>query len=317
MPVRARTAILLLLGALVLLVGVPLLLSGWILFLLTVAGAKALAVLGVVLLLRGKLLTFGHALYYAVGAYAAGMAVKYLGVREVLVLLTLALAAGVATSALLGLLVARYRAVYFALLNLAFSMVLYGILLKFYAVTGGTDGLGIAQTTLAGFPLSGPLLRLAMYELTVVLLTLLVYCTYRFFVSPTGYTLRAIKDNEVRVEYMGVSVWRAVYVSYVIAGGLAAVAGGLIALSVGHITPDLAFWSQSGEFVFVAVLGGTGSVLAPVVGSILFEFVRNYAFEVSPYTWQMTLGIVLLLIIFFLPGGVWSLTALALRRGGR
>jgi branched-chain amino acid transport system permease protein len=88
-------------------------------------------------------------------------------------------------------------------------------------------------------------------------------------------------------------------------------------LSVGHITPDLAFWSQSGEFVFVAILGGIGSVLAPAVGSVLFEFVRNYAFEVSPYTWQMTLGVVLLLIIFFLPDGVWSLTALAWKRGGR
>ena len=314
---QARTAILVLLGALVLIVGVPLLLSGWVLFLLTVAGAKALAVLGVVLLLRGKLLTFGHALYYAVGAYATGMAVKYLGVHEALVLLALALAAGLATSGLLGLLVTRYRAVYFALLNLAFSMVLYGMLLKLYSITGGTDGLGIAETTLAGFRLGGSWMRLAMYELTVVLVTVLVYFTYRFFKSPTGYILRAIKDNEVRVEYMGVSVWRAVYVSYVIAGGLAAVAGGLIALSVGHITPDLAFWSQSGEFVFVAILGGTGSMLAPLIGSVLFEFVRNYAFEVSPYTWQMTLGIILLLIIFFLPGGVWSLTMLALRRGGR
>jgi ABC-type branched-subunit amino acid transport system permease subunit len=316
MAARARTVVYFALGALVLLVGVPLLLSGWILFLLTVAGAKALAVLGVVLLLRGKLLTFGHALYYAAGAYAAGMAVKYLGVRETLALLALSLLAGVALSAFLGLLVARYRAVYFALLNLAFSMVLYGILLKFYSVTGGTDGLGIAEPTLVGFRLGGPSLRLAMYELTVVLGTLLVYFTYRFFASPTGYTLRAIRDNEVRVEYMGVSVWRAVYVSYVIAGGLAAVAGGLIALSVGHITPDLTFWSQSGEFVFVAILGGTASVLAPVIGSVLFEFVRNYAFEISPYTWQMTLGIVLLLIIFFLPGGVWSLTTFAWKRGG-
>jgi len=317
MTTRARTVAYFALGALVLLVGAPLLLSGWILFLLTVAGAKALAVLGVVLLLRGKLLTFGHALYYAVGAYAAGMAVKYLAVREVVVLLALALLAGVAMSAFLGLLVARYRAVYFALLNLAFSMVLYGILLKFYSVTGGTDGLGIGEPTLAGFHLGASSLRFAMYEVTVILVTLLVYFTYRFFASPLGYTLRAIRDNEVRVEYMGVSVWRAVYVSYVIAGGLAAVAGGLIALSVGHITPDLAFWSQSGEFVFVAILGGTGSVLAPIIGSILFEFVRNYAFEISPYTWQMTLGIVLLLIIFFLPGGVWSLTTLAWKRGDR
>ena len=116
---------------------------------------------------------------------------------------------------------------------------------------------------------------------------------------------------------MGLSVRRTIYVAYVLAGGLAGVAGVLIGLSVGHITPDLAFWSQSGEFVFVAILGGTGSVLAPVVGSILFEFVRNYAFELSPYTWQMTLGTALLLIIFFLPGGVWSLVALARQRGGR
>ncbi|HEY7757839.1 MAG TPA: branched-chain amino acid ABC transporter permease [Burkholderiales bacterium] len=304
-------------GTLVLLAALPFVLSGWVLFLLTVAGAKALAVLGVVLLLRGKLLTFGHALYYAAGAYAAGMAVKYLNVREALVLLALALLAGALLSALLGLLVARYRAVYFALLNLAFSMVLYGILLKFYSVTGGTDGLGIAEPTLAGWRLGGESLRLAMYELTLILVALLVYLAHRFAVSPVGYALRAIRDNEVRIEYVGASVWHTVYVSYVIAGALAGVAGALIGISVGHITPDLAFWSQSGEFVFVAILGGTGSVLAPVVGSILFEFVRNYAFELSPYTWQMTLGVVLLLIIFFLPGGVWSLTHLALRRSTR
>jgi branched-chain amino acid transport system permease protein len=312
-----RTATFLLLSALVLAAVAPLLISGWILFLLTVAGAKALAVLGVVLLLRGKLLTFGHALYYAAGAYAAGMGAKYFALRDGFALISLGLLAGVATSALLGLLVTRYRGVYFALLNLAFSMVLYGILLKFYAVTGGTDGLVLAAPTFAGLRLSGSSLRMAMYEFTLVLTGLLVYVAHRFFASPAGYVVRAIRDNEVRVEYMGVSVRRTIYIAYVLAGGLAGVAGALIGLSVGHITPDLAFWSQSGEFVFVAILGGIGSVLAPVVGSILFEFVRNYAFELSPYTWQMTLGIALLLIIFFLPDGVWSLAALARQRGRR
>lgn len=313
----SRTRVAIVLVTLVVLLILPFILSGWVLFLLTVAGAKALAVLGVVLLLRGKLLTFGHALYYAAGAYAAGMAVKYLNVREALVLIALALAAGALLSAVLGLLVARYRAVYFALLNLAFSMVLYGILLKFYSVTGGTDGLGIAEPTLAGQRLGGESLRIAMYELTLILVSLLVYLAHRFSVSPVGYALRAIRDNEVRIEYVGASVWHTVYVSYIIAGALAGVAGALIGISVGHITPDLAFWSQSGEFVFVAILGGMGSVLAPVMGSILFEFVRNYAFELSPYTWQMTLGVVLLLIIFFLPGGVWSLTQTNLRRSVR
>jgi branched-chain amino acid transport system permease protein len=193
-------------------------------------------------------------------------------------------------------------------------MVLYGILLKFYAVTGGTDGLSLTAATLAGVPVGGSSLRVQLYELTLVLGGLLVYLSYRFFTSPLGYVLRAIRDNEVRVEYMGISVRRTIYIAYVLAGGLAGVAGALVGLSVGHITPDLAFWSQSGEFVFVAILGGTQSVFAPVLGSVLFELVRNYAFQLSPYTWQMTLGFALLLIIFFLPGGAWSLVALARRR---
>jgi branched-chain amino acid transport system permease protein len=312
-----RIAPALLLGVLGLFLAGPLVLSGWIVFLLTVAWAKALAVLGVVTLLRGGLLTFGHALYYAVGAYAAGFAVKFLGVREALLLLPLALAAGVGVSATLGLLVARYRGVYFALLNLAFSMVLYGILLKFYSVTGGTDGLGLPTPLLAGVHPPAQSLRTVMYELTVVVSGMLLYGAYRFSRSPAGVTLQAVKDNEVRVAYTGASVWRTVYAAYVVAGGVASVAGALVGLSVGHIVPDFAFWSQSGEFVFVAILGGTGSTLAAVVGSIVFELIRNYAFGLSPYTWQMTLGIVLLLIIFFLPGGLWSLIALLRARWAR
>jgi branched-chain amino acid transport system permease protein len=309
MRARALAAPLLLLAAFAALALAPFIVSGWILFLLTVAGGKALAVLGIVLLLRGKLLTFGHALYYAAGAYAAGLSVKYFGLHDGIALIFSGLLAGIAVSALLGLLVTRYRGVYFALLNLAFSMVLFGILLKFYDVTGGTDGLGLPVPSFGPFTVRGASLRTAMYELTLVLTAGLVYLAHRFVHSPRGYALRAIRDNEVRVEYMGISVRGTVYIAYVLAGGLAGIAGVLIGLSVGHITPDLAFWSQSGEFVFVAILGGIGSVFAPVVGSVLFEFVRNYAFQLSPYTWQMTLGAALLLIIFFLPGGVWSLGA--------
>jgi branched-chain amino acid transport system permease protein len=318
---RAGTAVVLswrgtLLGVALLAVA-PFVLSGWVIFLLTVALAKALAVLGVVLLLRGGLLTFGHSLFYAVGAYTAGFAVKFLFVRDGLILLALALVTGLATSALLGLLVARYRGVYFSLLNLAFSMVLYGVLLKFYAVTGGTDGLGLPTPALAGTTPPARFLRIEIYYLTVGLVLLLLYGTHRFWTSPLGYALRAVRDNEVRVEYMGASVWRTVYRAYIVAGVLASAAGALIGIAVGHIVPDFAFWSQSGEFVFAALLGGTGSVVAPIVGSIVFEFVRNYAYGWSPYTWQMTLGVVLLGIIFFMPGGLWGLTELARTRWRR
>jgi branched-chain amino acid transport system permease protein len=298
-------------------VAAPFVLSGWVIFLLTVALAKALAVLGVVLLLRAGLVTFGHALFYAVGAYSAGFAVKFLSAREGLLLILLALLAGAATSALLGLLVARYRGVYFALLNLAFSMVLYGVLLKFYSVTGGTDGLGLPTPVLASTQPHARFLRVEIYYLTAALTLAMLYGAHRFWTSPLGYALRAVRDNEVRVEYMGASVWRTVYWAYVVAGVLASAAGALVGIAVGHIVPEFAFWSQSGEFVFAALLGGTGTVFAPVVGSVVFEFVRSYAFGWSPYTWQMTLGIVLLGIIFFLPGGLWSLTDLVRVRWSR
>jgi branched-chain amino acid transport system permease protein len=302
---------------LALFVAAPLVLPQWVLFLLTLAWAKALAVLGVVLLVRGGLVSFGAALYYAVGAYTAAFAVKFLGLRESLVLVALAALAGLASSALVGLLLARYRGVYFGLLNLSFSMVLYAILLKSYAVTGGTDGMRLPTPAVLGVTPAVQSLRPAIYYLTLGLAVLCLYAAHRFATSPLGYTLRAVRDNEVRVEYMGASVRRAIYCSYLLAGVLASVAGVLGGFSVGHIVPEFAFWTQSGEFVFVAILGGTGSVLAPVAGSIVFEFVRNYAFKWSPYTWQLTLGIVLLAIIFFLPGGLWSLTRARLPRAPR
>lgn len=295
----------------------PPFLPTWVIFLLTLAWAKALAVLGVVLLLRGGMLTFGHALYFAVGAYAAGFAVKVLGVREGLALVAIALIAGAGMSAFLGLLLARYRDVYFALLNLAFSMVLYALLLKFYSITGGSDGMRLPTPLLAGVSPSPGLLRLAFYYFTFGLAVIFLYGAWRFINSPLGYTLRAVRDNEVRVEYMGASVWRAIYWSYIVAGATTSVGGALVGFAVGHIVPEYAYWTQSGEFVFVALLGGTGSMLAPVAGSIVFEFVRNYAFKFSPYTWQMTLGFVLLVIIFFLPGGLWSLTEPVVRRWRR
>jgi branched-chain amino acid transport system permease protein len=289
------------------------LLAPWILFLLTVAMAKALAVMGVVLLLRGGLITFGQALYYAVGAYTAAFAVRTLGLTDAVGLLGLAALAGAGVGGLLGLLLVRYRGVYFALLNLAFSMVLYAILLKSYQVTGGTDGLRLPTPSLAGWRPSVDALRLTLYYLTLGVTALLLALAARFAVSPLGYTLRAVKDNEVRVEYMGASVRQAIYWAYGVSAVLGSVSGALVGFSVGHVVPDFAFWTQSGELVFVAILGGTGSLVAPVAGSIVFEFVRNYAIKVSPYTWQLTLGVVLLGIIFFLPGGLWSLAEPARR----
>ena len=135
-----------------------------------------------------------------------------------------------------------------------------------------------------------------------------------FLESPLGYALRAVRDNEVRLEYLGSSVWQVVYWAYVLAAGLAGLGGVLTALNVGHVDPQLAYWTTAGEFVFITLLGGTESVLAPLIGAVVFEFLRTYALKYAPYTWQMVLGGMMLLLILFMPRGLWTLRHLRFRK---
>jgi branched-chain amino acid transport system permease protein len=311
-----RPALAVTFGLAALFVGLGFVLPEWLVFVLALALAKGLVVLSVVLLMYAGLVSFGQGLFFGAGAYAVGFAMKLWGTQDAIVAVGLGVGVSTAVAALVGLLMARYREIFFAMLSLAFSMILYGVLVKAYQITGGSDGLGIPHPTILGFAPPSETLRSALYVLTVVSVAVMVYLAYRYAHSPLGYTLRAIRDNEVRVEYLGISVPRAVYLTYVLAGSLGGLGGALVALNVGHIDPQLAYWTTSGEFVFVALLGGTGSVFAPLVGTIVYEFIRTYAFKYSPYTWQMTLGVIMLAIILFMPGGLWTIYA-ALARQGR
>lgn len=282
-------------------------LPGWMVFLLSVALAKGLAVLGVTLLMRGGLVSFGQGLMFAGGAYAAGFAIKYLGLREALLLLASGAATGLVLAALTGFLVARYREIFFGMLTMAFSMAFYGVLVKAFKFTGGTDGLRIPPPTILGYSFPAQALPVAAYFLTLACVALVGYLSHLYLNAPLGYLMRAIRDNEVRVEYLGASVARAIFVTNLLAGGAAGLGGGLLALTVGHIDPQLAYWTTSGEFVFVALLGGSGNVFAPLGGSLFVEFVRSYANKYAPYTWQMVLGGIMLLIVLLLPGGISTL----------
>lgn len=285
----------------------PLALPSWVMFLLTLALAKSVVVLAIALLLRGGLVSFGHGLFFAVGGYTVGLAMKWFGVREALVLTALGLVVSAAIAALIGLLIARYRGIFFAMLNLAVSMVFYALVLKLYWVTGGTDGIGIRTPTILGMTPGREALRLAIYYLTLALAAPAFYVVHRLWRSPLGLTLKAVRDNEVRVEYMGTSVQRVIYATFIVSGVLGGLGGILTAFSVGHIVPDSAYWTTSGEFVFVAILGGPASVPGPLLGSIAFEFLKSYAYKYAAYTWQMTLGTTMLVIILFVPGGLWTL----------
>jgi len=283
----------------------PLVVPGWILFLLTKAMFMFIAVVGVTLFLRGGQVTFGHAMFYATGAYTVGFSAKWFGFREILVLLPLGALAGLILAALVGLIMARYRAVFFAMLNLAFSMILYAVLLKFYWFTGGTDGLSIGVATLAGVPMKAG--SVGFYYFVFVVTLIVVYVVHRFLASPVGYFLSALGENEIRIEYTGESSRRVLYLTFLMAGCLGGVSGVLASYTVGHVVPEDSFWIQSGEFVFIALLGGFEGLAGPMMGAVAFEFIHTYASKYFPYAWQMVLGGIMLLVILFRPGGLLAI----------
>ncbi len=303
--IRDRTPLLIGAILLALLIGGPWL-PQWAMFIVTIAFAKGLVALGLMLLLRAGLVSFGQALYYCLGAYAAGALGRFLGIGDVFVQMLAGAAAAGLSAFVLGFLLAKYRGIFFGLLSLALSMILYGLLVKNEAL-GSTDGFNILPSTLFGIRPGPAWVRYAVLASAAVVAFGLALAVHRYLQTPLGRLAPAIKDNEIRVEYMGASARRAVHVKYVIAALLAGVGGALAATTVGHIDPEMSFWTTSGEFIFITILAGTRSVLAPFAGALLYGAIHTTAYDLSPNPWQMSLGISLLLIIVFLPEGLWSL----------
>jgi branched-chain amino acid transport system permease protein len=211
-----------------------------------------------------------------------------------------------AVAAVLGILLARYRAIFFAMLSLAFSMILYGLLVKTSAL-GSTDGFNVAPRTVFGLPAGSELGRYGVYALAALCAFGAAVGLDRYLGTYLGRLAPAVRDNELRVEYMGASVRSVVHLNLVIAAALAGVGGALTALAVGHVDPEMAYWTTSGEFVFVAILSGTASVAAPFAGALLLELLRSFAYEHAPNTWQLVMGVAMLAVILFLPEGLWSI----------
>jgi branched-chain amino acid transport system permease protein len=192
-------------------------------------------------------------------------------------------------------------------------MILYGVLVKTESL-GSTDGFSVATPTFLGYALHGDKLGLALYWLTLAVGAICALLIGTYFRSVAGSLAAPIRDNEIRVEFLGVSVTGIIHTKVVIAGILGGLGGALAALSIGHVDPNMAYWTTSGGFVFVTILAGAGSVAAAFIGSLAFEALRSFAVDVMPGLWQMTLGSVLLLTILFLPDGLGSLVKRFRRR---
>jgi branched-chain amino acid transport system permease protein len=303
------------------LLGLPAVLSAYQMILICYGLVFAIAALGFNLLLGYTgLLSFGHSAYFGVGAYAVALLVKYVDTHS----MELFVVAGVASSALVALLFGavcvRYTRIFFGILTLALSQVLWSLALKLFWVTGGTDGLRVpTPRLLAGLltPAADKQTYLA-YRYYYYVLFFFVLATAVMWVivhSPFGKALQAIRDNETRAEFVGIQVRRYRLVAFVVSGAFTGLAGTLWVPLNGLTTPDILYWPFSGRIVFFAVLGGFKTFAGPVVGAVLFNYLETYAVALTTY-WQLLLGVVLVTLVLAMPAGLVG-TAAALWARGR
>lgn len=288
----------------------------WLGFVFTLAIGKGLAALGVAMLLRGGLISIGHAMYFAVGAYATAFLMRDGGVQDVLLLLVLSTLVATVAGLLVGAFMVRYRAIFFAMLNLAVSMVFFTLLSKMYHLTGGTDGLRVATPTLLGFELSRVQFNPFLQYGSLLLMIATALIVDRYLRSPLGEALSAVHSNEVRLEYLGVSARSIILIAYTASAALAGLGGAVTALAVGHIVPELSYWTISGQLVLIAVLGGIGGAPGAFIGAFFLELVRTFAVGFAADAWNAIIGIALLVVIFFLPEGLYGLL-LRVRKQGK
>ncbi len=303
----ARTLALAALGAAVF-VALGFALPAWLVFTMTKAIAFGLVALGIVALMRGGLVSFGQGLYYCVGAYVSGLIVSSTGISNIVLLLLVGGIAGGLVAAVVSPLVARYRGIFFAMLTMALSMVLYGVLAKITAI-GGTDGFIVPDPTYFGWEPGLGAADLALYVSAVILAAICAAVARLYFDSGPGLIALAARENELRVEYLGASVFVVTMRNFILAGVFAGFGGTLNGLALGHVDPFYAYWTTSGEVVFIAILGGHASAVAIFGAALITELVRSFANQYFPDSWQLALGIFLLLVILFIPQGFGSLWA--------
>lgn len=247
-------------------------------------------------------LSFGHLLFLGTGAYSGGLFIKYASKNPLLAMLVGILAAAL-LSALLGLIVVRATGACFALMNLAFNHIGFFLVLSpLRAITNGEDGFGIPPQALWLFDPAG---KTSMFVFVLLCLLLVFYLLRRVTSSPYGILIRSIKEDETRVRFLGYNTYLYKWLTYVVAGTLAGLAGTLSALNYRFVNPNVMDVHGNVGVVFACLIGGAGSLYGALVGGVAYMLVSNFL-PIYIRRWEIFLGIALLAIVFRFRKGLWG-----------
>jgi branched-chain amino acid transport system permease protein len=240
----------------------------------------------------GGMVSFGHGLFYGLGAYSFALLMQKAGTSiPVAFVLTILISGAVA--AVVGAICIRLKEIYFSFLTLAFQMLLHSCIIAWHSLTGGDQGLtgGVPRPPFLGIRLDDPH-QLYLFCCVVMLGSLLIM---RHLVqSPFGYTLRMIRDNPRRAGFLGIQVWRIRLLAFVVAGIFGGIGGMLMSLFVSSAYPDFAYWTISGEAVFMILLGGMNVFLGPLAGAGILLLLNDMVTKFTEH-YSLVLGIVILL----------------------
>ena len=246
------------------------------------------------------MISFGQAAYLGIGGYTTGLLLKKISGFPFALGLIAAPVAGALAALIIGYFCIRLTHTYFAMLTLAFSMIVYYTAFKWYSFTGGDNGLiGIPVPAWVQDP------TFATYYKFVLVVTLVsLYLLWRLVNSPFGKTLTAIRENPERAGFVGINVKRYQLYAFVVAGAFSGLAGALFMLNERSVYPELAFWTRSTQVLLMSILGGIYTFFGPIVGAFLLQLMDADITQDYPQIWQLFLGSMLVLILYALPGGI-------------
>ncbi|MDX2202435.1 MAG: ABC transporter permease [Hyphomicrobiaceae bacterium] len=244
----------------------------------------------------GGIVSFGHAAYFGLGAYAAGLLVTRLGVPMEPALLAAPLAAGLG-AAVFGFFIVRLSGIYLAMLTLAFAQITYAVAFQWVEMTGGDNGV------VGVWPSAWVAGRTAYYYLMLLVAGAAILVLRRIIYAPFGYTLRAARDSSARADAIGIDVRTHRWLAFVVAGTAAGLAGGLFAFSKGSIDPTLISISMSIDFLVMVLLGGVQTVVGPLVGAAAFHAIRDFVMPLTDH-WRLLLGLAIIAIVLAVPRGI-------------